>query len=743
MIDQLAISTLKSKHDAIPKRTVVAWSQYVALFSRVRRTPCTLENCKHSECPHKNGKSWTPATYPAGSPRQKKNVDEISLLVVDIDHVSEEQLVEVRKRLAKYQYLIHASHSDRPANPNAPCNCGSEPGALHGTSCPSRVDRCVRVAIPLKRPAKRDEWPRAWPAAMALLGMPADPACCDANRLYFLPSRPSDADYFCTTNDGEAFDIDEVLANAPIIAEKPSDQIPSIGADLQFGDGGVVEPGMRHAMLKQLAGALRFRGAGEQEILLALRNANQRCNPPKSDEELCRLATWAAQQPLSSLPPGESDPRIRPPVVDSEAYLDGPSDEEETFQRDEDSKIIPSQDNVDLALRKLGIRLRYDEFAGHEIVEGLAGFGPRLDDSAINRMRFTIDAQYGFLVPKVLFFDLVSDRARLHRFHPVRRYLDGIKWDGENRLDKWLIDYAVAKDTPYVRAVSRIVLIAAVRRARRPGAKYDEMLILESKQGTNKSSALRVLAVDDDWFTDDLPLNNDTKRFMEATGGKWIIEAGELKGMSRSDVTSLKACLSRQIDEARLSYDRKPTVQSRQFVIIGTTNEFDGYLRDPTGNRRFWPVRVEQFDLDALRRDRDQLWAEAVVAEAAGESIRLDASLYEEAALEQDARTRNEDPLVDSLSRTLGHVTGKLRIADAYLAAGIEPGKATQDQMLRFGQAIRELGWERARRRIAGERCYAYVRGSETEREVELWVEVDQLTRAVKVTPVAHAPGSN
>jgi len=936
----------------------------------------------------------------------------------------------------------------------------------------------VRIIFVLSRPVTRDEWPRFWRAAMRMLGLPADPSTCDANRLYYLPSRPSDADYFCSTNDGVALDVEDVLAKAPDDPVPASDvQALTIAADLHIGVGGVVEPGERHAMLKSLAGALRFRGAGEQEILVALRNANQtRCKPPKLDEELVSLARWAVDQPTSSLPPLEPDPRRR--LVDSEHQPSGPTDEEEEFTRDEDGKITSSQDNVDLALRKLGVRLRFDEFAQHEIIDGLAGFGPRLDDSAVNRLRFTIDSQFGFLVSKVLFFDLVSDRARLHRFHPVRRYLDGLKWDGDNRLDRWLIDYAGAKDTPYVRAVSRIVLVAAVRRARRPGVKYDEMLILESEQGTDKclkrgtrllmhdgssrtvedvrvgdllmgpdsrprrvlettrgvgplrkicptkgaewvcndkhvltvalhtregyhdapvtdftehkwgtrhapsnkyamlvrasevqfpqcevpiepyllglwlgdgtcskpeitnpepeihaycasvaskygvefklkdynggrcptvvltgrpqqyhrgnpqplfavfkrclvddekriprdylvndaearlamlaglldtdghldrcgifnittkwdglrddilflarslgfaayattairtiksigfsglyhtitisghldriptkvarkkalprrqvkdvlrtgfrieddgigeffgfeldgdgrflledftithnSSALRILAVDDDWFSDDLPLNNDTKRFMEATGSKWIVEAGELKGMSRADVTSLKACLSRQTDEARMSYDRKPTVQARQFVIIGTTNETDGYLRDPSGNRRFWPIRIKRFDVEQLRRDRDQLWAEAVVAEVAGESIRLDPSLYEEAALEQDARTRNEDPLVDQLSRSLGNVTGKLRIADAYLAAGIEPGKATQDQMLRVGQAIRELGWERARRRIAGERCYAYVRGDEIERDVELWVEVDPLTKIVKITP--------
>ena len=726
MIDQIAISWLKSKHDSLPKRATVAWSQLITSFSKIRRAPCAKDNCRHNECPHKNGKSWSPATYPAGSARQKKLVEEVSLLVVDLDHLTEDEFVSARKQLAPYQHIIHASHSDRLTNPNTACTCGSAPGALHGRTCPVREDRCLRAVVAISRSVKRDEWPRFWRAAMAALGQPADPSCCDANRLYYLPSRPSDADYFFVTNDGRSIDVDEILAKAP-----PEPQ--SIAVDLHLDGDGIVEPGKRHAMLKSIAGALRFRGSGYDEIEAALHKANQRCVPPKPAEEIVALAKWAAEQPVSTLPAPEPDPR-RPAPIDSESLPNGPSDEEEEFTRDEDGKVCSSQDNIDLALRKLGVKLRYNEFSGHEIVEGLAGFGPRLDDGAVNRLRFTIDAQFGFLVPKVLFFDIVSDRARLHRFHPVRRYLDGLKWDGTPRIHSWLSDLAGAKDTPYVRAISGIMLIAAVRRARQPGVKYDEMLILESEQGTDKSSGLRALAVDDDWFTDDLPLGSDTKRFMEATAGKWIVEAGELKGMSKADISALKACLSRQIDEARLSYDRKPTVAARQFILVGTTNETEGYLRDPTGNRRFWPVRIQRIDLQKLRRDRDQLWAEAVVAEERGDSIRLDPALYEAAALEQDARTRNDDPLVDALNRNLGTWTGKLRIADAYLIAGIEPGKATQDQMTRFGQAIRELGWERERRRFAGERCYAYVRGTDDQREIELHVELDPLTRVIKIS---------
>lgn len=259
------------------------------------------------------------------------------------------------------------------------------------------------------------------------------------------------------------------------------------------------------------------------------------------------------------------------------------------------------------------------------------------------------------------------------------------------------------------------------------------MLILESPQGTDKSGGLRALAVNDDWFTDDLPLGSDTRRFIESTSGKWIVEAGELKGMGRSDVAALKACLSRQRDEARLAYGHKSTRVPRQFVLIGTTNETDGYLRDATGNRRFWPVRITRFDLERLRADRDQLWAEAAEAEAQGESIRLSPSLYAEAAIEQEARLRGDDPLVDVLSRALGNRTGKLRVSDAYLICGIEAGKANQDQIERFGRAIRALGWERKRRRFDGVLEYAYIKGTPEQCDVDLIVEYDPHMRTVRV----------
>ena len=146
-------------------------------------------------------------------------------------------------------------------------------------------------------------------------------------------------------------------------------------------------------------------------------------------------------------------------------------------------------------------------------------------------------------------------------------------------------------------------------------------------QGTFKSTALATMAVKEEWYSDDLPLNLEGKRVIESLRGRWIVEAAELSGMRRADIEHLKAFLSRQVDRARLAYGHIVSEVARQSLIVGTTNSTE-YLRDQTGNRRFWPVRCKQFDIAALRRDRDQLWAEAAAREASGASIRMEQNLW-------------------------------------------------------------------------------------------------------------------
>lgn len=385
------------------------------------------------------------------------------------------------------------------------------------------------------------------------------------------------------------------------------------------------------------------------------------------------------------------------------------------FSRDKDGKVYANhQGNVRLALRKLGVSVRHDAFADRMLIAGLPERGPNLDDAALDRLWLAIDERFGFRPALEFFNKVVMDEARNARFHPVRDYLDALRWDGTPRLDRWLAVYGGADDTPYTRAVGALVLVAAVRRVRQPGVKFDEMLVLESAQGTNKSSALRALAVRDEWFVDDLPLNAEGKVVIERLAGRWIAEAGELKGMRKGEVEHLKAFLSRQEDTARLAYGRLPVIVPRQCVIVGTTNS-ERYLRDLTGNRRFWPVRVEGFDLDRLRADVDQLWAEAAEREATGESIRLDPALWAAAGEEQDAR-RVEDPFALALSLALGDQTGKISAHAVWDVLRIPVGQRTQEHNARVGDAMRELGFERTKLRFGGQPEWAYVRGTPEER---------------------------
>lgn len=413
------------------------------------------------------------------------------------------------------------------------------------------------------------------------------------------------------------------------------------------------------------------------------------------------------------------------------------------FAIDEKGKPLKNQKNVKVGLVKLGVALRYDQFSDRI----LAGTAP-VDDAELVRIRLLIDQRFGVLFQKEFFADVVSNIARQNAFHPVCDYLDSLAWDGTPRIDNWLCTYAGAKDSEYVRAVGRLWLIAAVRRVREPGCKFDEMLVLESDQGKDKSTALAVLANNDDWFSDDLPLNRDTKEAIERTKGRWIIEAAELKGMRKGEVETLKAFLSRRVDKARLAYGRVTSEVPRQFILAGTTNN-KRYLKDQTGNRRFWPIEVGAFDIPALRRDHNQLWAEAAVYEAQGESIRLASDLWAMAAVEQSER-KVEDPWVQVFAALLRDRNGKLRAGDAWEIVGVPVDRRSQEHNERLGEVLRELGFERTKLRFGGpgsEWCYA--RGSKDERQYRLHIELDDFRRPKGVTllddrgrpPPAEEPG--
>jgi len=366
---------------------------------------------------------------------------------------------------------------------------------------------------------------------------------------------------------------------------------------------------------------------------------------------------------LAKLLGGEVGKKI---ITQINAWLGRDSD----FIRSQDGVIIKdNQENVRRAVRLLGVELAYQEFADKTLVREGEGLQRPLDDRTMNNLWLRVDRDYRFRPSFVFFEKVLTDSAYDNAFHPVRDYLHNVVWDGTPRIDTWLATYGGAEDLQessesrtYLEAVSSIVLIAAVRRVLHPGCKYDEMLVLEGQQGISKSTALRALCPQDEWFSDDLPLNCDAKEIIERTLGKWIIEASDLVGGRKADRDHLKSMMSRQIDgPARMAYAHQPVERQRQFIIIGTTNSAE-YLVDTTGARRFWPVKVQRFDVEGIRRDRDQIWAEAVRREATGESIRLPEGLWEAAGEHQEKRREVdawEDALDDFIRGVAGSATGR------------------------------------------------------------------------------------
>ena len=233
----------------------------------------------------------------------------------------------------------------------------------------------------------------------------------------------------------------------------------------------------------------------------------------------------------------------------------------------------------------------------------------------------------------------VQTVAREHPLHPVRDYLNALNWDGTQRLDTWLTSYLGVADSPYVRAVGSRFLISAVARAFDPGCQVDHVLILEGPQGVLKSTALRDLA-GAAWFTDRISKLGSKDSAMEVAG-VWLIEISELDALIKATNSAIKSFITRRRDRFRPPYGKHLADHPRQCVFAGTINPNGGYLKDPTGARRFWPVACGAIYLDGLQRDRNQLWAEVVVRYRAGATWWLETPELEALAkAEQEARIR-------------------------------------------------------------------------------------------------------
>jgi len=283
-------------------------------------------------------------------------------------------------------------------------------------------------------------------------------------------------------------------------------------------------------------------------------------------------------------------------------------------------------------------------------------------DADTAQLKALIDIRYVAFSSRnhdVSFTKVADDR----RFHPIRDYLDGLPaWDGVPRVETLLVKCLQADDTPYVRAVTRKTLAAAVARIYRPGTKFDCVLVIDGEQGIGKSTLFKDL-VGDGYYSETLSLTDmDDKSGAEKLQGFWIVEIPELAGMKKADIEKVKAFLSTSDDKYRPSYGKTVESHPRQCIIIASVNGERGYLRDITGNRRFWVVKVHQEEQvkkwQFSNAERDQIWAEAKHIWESGEKLYLENDLIRSAeeaqrdAMEVDERQGMVEEYLDILLPT-------------------------------------------------------------------------------------------
>lgn len=397
-----------------------------------------------------------------------------------------------------------------------------------------------------------------------------------------------------------------------------------------------------------------------------------------------------------------------------------------------DRKGVPlrnSQRNIEIGLREMGVSVAYNDMTQRLEVRGLEGHGPNIDDNVTAVLLLRLEREYAVRATDDYFNRVLRGIGLTHRYDPVRSLLMSLPpWDGVPRVRELFIRYAGAEPSDYVHDVALRFLVGAVRRVMQPGCKHDTMVTLEGPQGCGKSTFLQTLAIKPEWYGDQVPISESAKELIEAIGGKWIIEWAELAGLGKKDTEIVKAVLSRQVDESRMSFDRYTKSFPRRSVFVGSVNPGGaGYYRDTTGNRRFQPVVVGKIELDALREDVLQIWAEAVHLEAQGVSNSLDPKLYEVARIEQEERVI-VDPYYDVLNDWLRDLQGRIKASDVWLMLRKLPGHRAPNDNQRVGETMRLLKFTRKKLRIEGHLQWAYWRG---DGRLRIYVHHDRQSLAV------------
>ncbi|MGZ9074158.1 MAG: VapE domain-containing protein [Burkholderiaceae bacterium] len=604
-----------------------------------------------------------------------------------------------------------------------------------------------------KQKDRIDEWKRRYIGFAERFGADtADTKCSDPARLQYLPRYASGTDpedHFITSVEGRCVGLDDMPYHQTARERQAAarSEIGSLTADLQTGPARS-ENAPADAVVYQTPGLGRFlgkygKGFLAKDWLASVVEPRNVVDDSKTEFEcpLDHMHSNAGDANDRAFFATNAEPLSEPPVhwtmfcghatcsdhtkSDRAQYLDAAcvkygitsAEELEEFVDTafaEEANAGPQfttgrggdprptdPHNCNEVMRVEDIRVTYDLFTDQAMISGLARENGPLNDHSVREFRAICNDKYDFYPSKDLAWDVLLEAGRAEYIDTQRNYIKLLpKWDNVPRIETFLIDYAGAEDTELNREFTKVFFLGLVHRALNPGCQFDNVLILEGPQGIGKSTVLRTLVPNEDWFCDSGSAKDDIKVLLEKTKGKWLVEIPEFAGMKFAEIEHVKATLTRRVDESRMAYDRAATSRPRRFIFAITTNRQD-YLRDTSGNRRFMPVWCSKnIPIEKVASIRDQLYAEAVALVQQGALPNVNPKLWAAAAEVQSARLE-ENEYAAKLEPAFKGKAGRVKCADVYEWLGLNAGasslqfkqKRVTECMETFGYAKRQSNW--------------------------------------------------
>lgn len=686
----VTIATGRSRKETQWKNRELLWSDLAKRLSETTRTSETFEEYRKSpksvQDNIKDVGGFVGGTL-SGGRRRADAVAWRQILTLDADYVKGDFWASV-EMMFDNACLIYSTHSHSPKNPR------------------------IRLVIPLARPITADEYQAVSRRVAADLGIDFfDDTTYEAHRLMYWPSTSKDAEFIFEIQDAEWLDPDAVLAryedwtdpsywpessrvqqSRERMADRQGDpwekhgmvgafcRTYSIDDAIKTFLSDIYEPAQdgrytykpgstSGGLVLYQDGKFAYSHHGTDPVggqlvnsfdLVRIHKFGVRDEEAKEGTPINRMPSYLAMQEFAA-----KDDNVKK-QLGLERLEEASSDFDVVEIKEEDNEwlkelerhhrtgmILSTRNNALIVLENdpnLKGKIAFNEFTHRPyILEDLpwenAEAGGSWTDDDESALFHYLESVYGIDSPgKVR--DALGVIMKKHRHHPVREFLDSLEWDGIDRLETLLIDYLGAEDSVYVRAVTRKTFTAAVKRIYQPGCKFDYMLTLIGPQGVGKSYILNKLG--GDWFSDSLT-NVQGKEAYEQLQGVWLIEMGELTATRKADNEAIKHFLTKRIDSFRVAYGRHTSDFPRQCIFVGTTND-KTFLKDRTGNRRFWPVEVMQQEPTLSiwkhlnKEEIRQIWAEAKHYYLDDEKLYLTGKLEDEAKKRQEEH-REEMPM--------------------------------------------------------------------------------------------------